>query len=96
MSSAQRILRVGLLEDDQIQAEQLKHWIAQDGNQCVLFSSVSEFQRAYRKSSFDVFLLDWNLLDGTGLDVLIWLRQTIVTDTPVLFVTSRQQNEPRY
>lgn len=91
MSSAQRILRVGLLEDNPIQAEQLKDWIVLGGNQCVLFSSASEFQRGYRKSSFDVLLLDWNLPDGTGLDVLKWLRQTVVTDTPVLFVTSRQQ-----
>lgn len=91
MSSTQRILRVGLLEDDPVQAEQVKTWIERDVMQCVLFSSTSEFHRAYRKSSFDVLLLDWNLPDGTGLDVLLWLRQTVVTDTPVLFVTSRDQ-----
>ena len=34
--------------------------------------------------------LDWNLPDATGLEILKWLRQSLVSDVPVIFITARQ------
>lgn len=79
-----RILQVGLLEDDEIQARTLKQWMAELGHECAIFPTASEFQHSFRKSSFDAVLLDWNLPDQSGLEVLSWLRETVVTDVPVV------------
>ena len=91
MGIKHRILHVGLLEDDEIQARKVNQWLAEQGHECVVFHKAHDFQCAYRKDSFDVVLLDWNLPDQSGLEVLLWLRKHIASDVPVLFVTARQQ-----
>ena len=58
-----------------------------------MFHEPESFQRAFRKTSYDVITLDWNLPDATGIEILRWLRQSIVSDVPVIFITSRQGEE---
>lgn len=88
-----QILRVGMLEDDVDQANRVEAWISDRGHQCEVFHEPESFQRAFRKTSYDVITLDWNLPDATGLEILKWLRQSIVSDVPVIFITSRQGEE---
>lgn len=38
-------------------------------------------------------MLDWYLPDTTGFDELNWLRQKLVSDTPVIFITSRDDEK---
>ncbi len=92
MAEAQ-ILRVGMLEDDVDQANRVEGWISDRGHQCEVFHEPESFQRAFRKTSYDVITLDWNLPDATGIEILRWLRQSIVSDVPVIFITSRQGEE---
>jgi len=58
-------LRIALLEDDPVQAESVSGWINDRGYQCSHFDSADEFQRAFRKTSFDVVVLGC----GAGLDL---------------------------
>jgi len=88
-----QILRVGMLEDDVDQANRVEGWIADRGHHCEVFHEPESFQRAFRKTSYDVITLDWNLPDATGIEILRWLRQSIVSDVPVIFITSRQGEE---
>lgn len=85
-----QILRIGMLEDDADQANRASGWITERGHQCEVFHESERFQRAFRKTSYDVVTLDWNLPDGTGIEILTWLRQSLVTDVPVIFITARQ------
>lgn len=85
-------LRISLLEDDPDQAASVSAWINDRGYQCTHFDSADEFQRAFRKTSFDVVVLDWALTTGSsGFEVLQWMRQTVGTDVPVIFVTAKQE-----
>lgn len=92
MAEAQ-ILRIGMLEDDVDQANRVEGWISERGHHCEVFHEPENFQRAFRKTSYDVVTLDWNLPDATGIEILRWLRQSIVSDVPVIFITSRQGEE---
>ncbi len=85
-----QILRIGMLEDDIDQANRASGWITERGHQCEVFYESESFQRAFRKTSYDVVTLDWNLPDGTGIEILTWLRQSLVSDVPVIFITARQ------
>lgn len=83
-------LRIALLEDDPVQADRVCGWINERGYQVEAFNAATDFQRFFRKSSFDVVMLDWTLETGSsGLEVLQWLRNTVNSDTPVIFVTAR-------
>jgi len=85
-----QILRIGMLEDDVDQANRASGWITDRGHHCEVYYESEAFQRAFRKTSFDVVTLDWNLPDGTGIEILTWLRQSLVSDVPVIFITARQ------
>lgn len=79
-----------MLEDDAAQANRASGWITERGHQCEVFHKPGDFQRAFSKTSYDVVMLDWNLPDTTGLEILKWIRQSLVSDVPVIFVTVRQ------
>ncbi len=86
-------LRIALLEDDEDQASRMQSWINDAGHSCQVFSNIESFQHDFRKSIFDILAIDWGLSDGSGIDVLIWLRQTLGCDVPVIFVTARHAEE---
>ena len=87
-------LRIALLEDSEEQAARVGEWIETKGYHCGAFSTAEDFQRAFRKTSYDVVVLDWTLETGSsGLEVLHWIRRTLTSDVPVIFVTSRQAEE---
>jgi len=87
-------LRIALLEDDAEQAARVGGWIDERGYHCGAFSSADAFQRAFKKSSFDVVVLDWCLDSGSsGLEVLHWIRKTLTSDVPIIFVTARQDED---
>lgn len=89
-----QLLRIALLEDDPEQAARVSSWIEAKGYHSGVFSNAEDFQRAFRKSSYDVVVLDWTLQSGSsGLEVLHWIRQTLTSDIPIIFVTARQAEE---
>jgi len=85
-----KILRISLLEDDVDQANRVAGWISEKGYQCEVFHQPEEFQRAFRKTSFDVVALDWNLPNATGLEILNWIRHSLISDVPIIFISARQ------
>ena len=92
--SDKQTLRIALLEDNHEQAARVSRWIESSGYHCGVFHTADDFQRGFRKTSYDVVVLDWMLQGGsTGLDVLQWIRKTLTSDIPVIFATSRQAEE---
>ena len=80
---------VGCLEDDPEQAALLRLWLESAGYRCALFGSSGEFRKRLGSEAVDLLLLDWNLPDATGLEVLQWIRQSPNANLPVLFLTAR-------
>jgi DNA-binding response OmpR family regulator len=86
-------VRIAVLEDDAAQAELLQSWFIDAGHQCKLFSTGTNFKTALKHDTFDLLVLDWNLPDTSGPDVLGWVRENLDWHIPVLFATSREQEE---
>jgi len=86
-------LRIAVLEDDAAQAELLQTWFRDAGHNCTLFSTGSAFKNAVRHETYDLLVLDWNLPDTSGPAILAWVRETLDWHIPVLFATSREQEE---
>lgn len=84
-------MRIALLEDDNDQAVLLRQWLEGDDQRVHHFETLSEFKDSVARESFDAFLLDWLLPDGTGLEALKWLREERKDDTPVIFVTQMDE-----
>lgn len=82
-------MRIALLEDDPQQSELVSLWLSAVGHHCQTYDSGKLFIKNVSHDSFDLLVLDWNLPDIDGDEVLHWIRQHVDWRIPVLFVTAR-------
>lgn len=80
-------MRIALLEDDPTQATVMREWLVQAGHICHVFEAGKRLLAVLAHESFDVLVLDWQLPDLSGIEVLRHMRHQ--HSVPVLFVTSR-------
>ncbi|MGD9600090.1 MAG: response regulator transcription factor [Steroidobacteraceae bacterium] len=86
-------MRISILEDDPDQLALLKRWLTEDGHDVHGFLSGREAMKQAGRESFDLFLIDWQVPDVSGIDVLMWLRANVSKAAPVLFVTVRDSEQ---
>lgn len=86
-------MQIALLEDDPQQAALVERWLAQAGISCKTFATGTAFRAGISDLNADVILIDWVLPDDDGLSVLVWLRGDMNVQTPIMFVTTRAEEE---
>jgi len=86
-------MRIAILEDDPDQLAMLKRFLSDRGHDLHGFLWGREIMRAAARESFDLYLLDWQVPDVSGTDVLRWIRENVSTTVPILFVTIRDTEE---
>ena len=87
-------MNIASLEDDPAQAQLLAATLTDAGHTCTVFPSGKEIIAALAKGhNYDLILLDWEVPDITGLDVVRWIRAQEGYSIPVIFLTSRVQED---
>ncbi len=82
-------MHIAILEDDADQRALLELWVGSGQHTTRGFGLAGEFIEGAKKERFDLLLIDWMLPDGTGADVLQWVRQNLGWEIPVVVVTAR-------
>lgn len=82
-------MHVALLEDDPAQAQMLVGWLEGAGHEVDHFDRGGPLIDALDRGRFDLLILDWELPDVSGLDVLEKVRERVAWHVPVLFATQR-------
>ena len=82
-------MRIAILDDDPDQLALLERTLAADGHDVHAFTSGREVTRRVSRESYDLFVLDWQVPDLAGPEVLAWIRENFSKTVPVLFVTVR-------
>ncbi len=82
-------MNVALLEDDPAQAEMVLGWLTDGGHRCEHFSRGADFVGRVREGDLDMLIIDWELPDTTGLEVLRLVRSSCDWHVPTMFVTQR-------
>lgn len=86
-------MRIAILEDDVTVAQLYQHWLNQEGHSYRCYTTGKEFLKAISRESFDLAILDWELPDTTGTEVLKDLRKQLDWPIPVLFATNRNDEQ---
>jgi len=86
-------LRIAILEDDPDQLALLSRWLTIAGHHVHGYLRGYEALKAAGRESFDLFMLDWEVPDLSGVDVLQAIRANVSKSVPVLFVTVRDSEE---
>jgi DNA-binding response OmpR family regulator len=86
-------MRIGILEDDSALAVQLQQLLTTEGHSCFMFANGQKLIGFLSRETVDILLLDWNVPDVSGLDVIRWSRQNISRNPLILVLTSRTAEE---
>ena len=86
-------MKIAILDDDPVQLETISSVAQAAGHRPTLFSRAQALISALRKDTYDLLIVDWNLPDRSGLEVVAWVRATVKPPPPMLLVTSRAEDE---
>jgi DNA-binding response OmpR family regulator len=82
-------MRIAVVEDDPAQLELIRQAMRTIGHEPHAFTRGRDLLNALRHESFDLLIVDWQLPDLSGPDIVLWVRSNVQPRLPVLFVTSR-------
>lgn len=82
-------MRIAILEDDSALLELYQSWLNTAGHNCVGYETGQEFLKAINRENYDLAILDWELPDISGAEVLEKVRQQVDWHVPVIFATNR-------
>lgn len=84
-------MRIAALDDDALQLQLLEQVVTEAGHSCHNFLKGAALQQALRRESFDLLLVDWELPDIPGTQVVHWVREQISKELPIIFITHRSE-----
>lgn len=82
-------MRIALLEDEPAQAEMIMMCLQSANHNTKHFSTGSDFLKGVMNETYDMLIMDWNVPDINGPEVLKKIRDSFDWQIPVLFLTSR-------
>lgn len=82
-------MRVAALDDDVDHLDLVRRTVEAAGHACLCFERGGELLRALRRESFDLLVVDWQLPDLDGIEVVRRVREQGQAQLPILFLTSR-------
>jgi DNA-binding response OmpR family regulator len=86
-------VKIALLEDDAAQAELTLQWLSENNVEARHASNCQRFLTLFNEHLPDLAILDWELPDGSGIEVLQALRNKRNSKIPILFTTQRDNEE---
>jgi DNA-binding response OmpR family regulator len=82
-------MHIGILEDDEFQQAMIQLWLTAANHSFSAFDSVAASIERLKSEHFDAFLIDWILPDGTGEEVIRWIRQSLGWSMALLVLTGQ-------
>lgn len=80
-------LKIGLLEDNEIDVFFLSSLLLKAGYSCFYREHAGEMIAALQNDKIDALILDWYLPDGDALAVIEYARESLNEDIPILIIS---------
>ena len=83
-------MRIAVLDDDPAQTDFVGQTLTAAGHTCYAFTEGKALKKRLQRETFDLLVLDWNVPDISGEEVLKWVRVNQAGHSlPIIFMTSR-------
>lgn len=86
-------MKILIVEDDRSQRALLTLWMKSEGHRVEAFEDGRSLIRFLESDTADLLILDWNLPDVSGEDLLRWIRGRRQATLPVIFQTVHDREE---
>ena len=81
--------KILVVEDDQLHIFLIKHALEKSGHEIIPLEHTSEFENTIYETNPDLIIMDLNLPERNGIDLVYDLRQTPeICNVPVIVVTA--------
>jgi len=84
---------IALLEDNPSDARLIQNYLQSSGHTCTVFETGQSLINILADSRYSLLVIDWELPDIFGDEILRWVRSNIGDNIPVIFVTGRDATE---
>ena len=72
------MMEVFYVEDDKTIADSVKEYLNRQNCKVAIFETVTAVKKALQSWIPALVLIDWNLPDGEGKDLCLWIRERVV------------------
>ncbi|ATY33361.1 response regulator transcription factor [Sphingomonas psychrotolerans] len=86
-------MRIAVVDDDESVIEFASAALAAADHSCISFRTGAALLAALRRQTFDLILLDWNLPDSSGMELLRSIRDAVSRATAIIMLTSRSDKD---
>ena len=86
-------MRIAILDDEPSARAFLTQTLIEAGHFCYEFQNARALSSRLRQDTFDLVILDWNMPDKSGVEIIAWMRENMDKPVPSLLLTNRNSDE---
>jgi two-component system response regulator RegX3 len=86
-------MHILLVDDNAMQREMIGGWLTSGGHTFDASTTQAVFLERLTQTRGDLLLIDWSLPDGSGAEILKWVRDNLGWEIPAMVLTSNDDEE---
>lgn len=86
-------MRIAILDDEEEVRAFVAATLTAAGHTCYIFSNARTLFTKLRQETFDLLVVDWNMPDKSGIEILQWVGQNVDPRIPAILLTNRNTDE---
>ena len=86
-------MKIAILEQDRAQAELICQVLTAAGHSCQAFDNAKECLAQLRKETADMLVMDWNVPDMEGAEVLRRAKEKMASNAPTIFLVGNNAED---
>lgn len=93
ISSPDDSMRIAVLDDEADARAFVIQTLMEAGHFCYEFQNARTLITKLRQDTFDLLIVDWNMPDKSGVEIISWMRENMEHPVPALLLTNRNNDE---
>jgi DNA-binding response OmpR family regulator len=93
ISPSDENMRIAVLDDEAPARAFVIQTLMEAGHYCYEFQNARTLMTRLRQDTFDLVVLDWNMPDKSGVEIIAWMRENMENPVPSLLLTNRNNDE---